>query len=102
MACKRHGFAKCLPTIPTDDGKQATFCKGCSQLYIDDILVGSWVDPGEDLLKAHDREVRKDLELLKGYECVVGKWKLFVKEVEFCGHILGGGFASPPPASSEP
>ena len=70
--------------------------------YIDDILVGTWVDPGEDLLAAHDRDIRKVLELLKRDEFIVGKWKLFVKEVEFCGHILGGGSASPPPANSGP
>ena len=28
---------------------------------------------------------------------MVGKWKLFVKEVEFCGHILGGGARRPAP-----
>ena len=33
--------------------------------YIDDILVGTWVEPEEDLLEAHDGDVRKDLELLK-------------------------------------
>ena len=70
--------------------------------YIDDILVGTWVDPGEDLLAAHDRDIRKVLELLKMDEFIVGKWKLFVKEVEFCGHILGGGSASPPPANTGP
>ena len=69
--------------------------------YIDDILVGTWVDPGEDLLEAHDRDVRKVLELLIRDEFIVGKWKLFVKEVEFCGHILGG-FANPPLENSEP
>ena len=70
--------------------------------YIDDILVGTWVEPGEDLLAAHDRDVRKVLDLLKAEEFIVGKWKLFVKEVEFCGHILGGGYENPPPANSGP
>ena len=55
--------------------------------YIDDILIGTWVDPGEDLLKAHNRDVRKVLELLKRDEFIVGKWKLFVREVEFFAHI---------------
>ena len=70
--------------------------------YIDDILMGTWVDPGDILLEAHNRDVRKVLELLKKDEFIVGKWKLFVKEVEFCGHILGGGFANPPLENSEP
>ena len=64
--------------------------------YIDDILVGTWVDPGEDLLADHDRDVRKVLELLKVEEFIVGKWKLVVKEVEICGHILGEGYENPP------
>ena len=58
--------------------------------YIDDILVGTWVDPGEDLLTAHNRDVRKVLELLKRDEFIVGKWKLFVKEEEFCGYNYSG------------
>ena len=76
--------------------------KDVASPHIDDILIGTWVEPGKDLLAAHDRDVRKVLELLKREEFIVGKWKLFVKEVEFCGHILGGGFANPPPASSGP
>ncbi len=65
--------------------------KDVASTYIDDILVGTWVEPGRDLLAAHDRDVRKVFELLKRDEFIVGKWKLFVKEVECCGHILGGG-----------
>ena len=65
--------------------------------YIDDIIIGTWVGPEEDLLEAHDKDVRRVLELLKGDQFVVGKWKLFVKEVEFCGHILGGGARRPAP-----
>ena len=64
--------------------------------YIDDILVGTWVEPGEDLLEAQDREVRNFLELLKRDEFIVCKWKLFVKEVEFCGHILEGSSQTRP------
>ena len=37
------------------------------------------------------------LKLLKEDQFVVGKWKLFVKEVEFCEHILGGGARKPAP-----
>ena len=40
---------------------------------IDNILVGTWVDPGEDLLAAHDRDVRKVLEMLRRDEFIVGK-----------------------------
>ena len=78
-----------------DDRLQSV--KDVASPYIDDILVGTWVDPGEDLLTAHDRDVRRVLELLRRDEFIVGKWKLFVKEVEFCGHILGGGVRKPAP-----
>ena len=33
--------------------------------YIDDILVGTWVEEGEDLLEAHDKDLRKVLKLLE-------------------------------------
>ena len=33
--------------------------------YIDDIIVGTWVGPGGDLLTTHDSDVRRVLELLK-------------------------------------
>ena len=65
--------------------------------YIDDIILGKCVDSGEDLLAANDREVRRALQLLKGDQFIVGKWKLFAKEVEFCGHILGGEVRRPAP-----
>ena len=68
--------------------------------YIDDILVGTWVEPGEDLLAALDRDFRKVLELLKAEEFIVGKWKLFVKEVDFYGGIWG--YVNPPPENSWP
>ena len=71
--------------------------KDVASPYIDDILIGTWVEPEKDLLAAHDRDVRKVLELLKREEFIVGKWKLFVKEVEFCGHILGEGVRKPAP-----
>ena len=67
--------------------------------YIDDIIVGTWVGPGEDLLKAHDSDVRRVLELLKKDQFVADqkKCRFFVPEVEFCGHILGRGERRPAP-----
>ena len=67
--------------------------------YIDDIIVGTLVDEGEDLYKAHDRDLRRVLELLLKNSLVVdvSKCKLFVPEVEFCGHILGGGMSEARP-----
>ena len=70
--------------------------KDVASPYINDILIGMWVEPGKDLLAAHNRDVRKVLELLKRGEFIVGKWKLFLKEVKFCGHIFGGGSQTRP------
>lgn len=66
--------------------------------YIDDILVGTRVEPGEDPIIQHEKDLRQVLELLKAEKLVCGtKCKLFVREVEFCGHILGNGTRRPAP-----
>ena len=61
--------------------------------YIDDIIIGTRVNPGENLLKAHDRDIRRVLQLLKKENLIadISKCKFFVPEVEFCSHILGKG-----------
>ena len=47
--------------------------------YIDDILVGTTVGEGEDLLAAHDRDVRRAMETLKKEQFVVDdKAKFFL------------------------
>ena len=67
--------------------------------YIDDVLVGTWVEDGEDLMAAHDRDLRRVLDVLKAEQLIVdiSKCKLFVPEVEFCGHIFGKGARRPAP-----
>ena len=67
--------------------------------YIDDILVGTKVEPGEDLLAAHDRDLRRVFEVLKKEKLIadIKKVDLFVSEVTFCGHVLGGGTRRPAP-----
>ena len=67
--------------------------------YIDDILIGTQEVEGEDIYVTHDRDVRQVLELLGHWElvCDIKKCKFFVKEVEFCGHVLGGGIRKPAP-----
>ena len=61
--------------------------------YIDDIIVGSKVEEGEDLYAQHDKDFRRVFEVLRENKLVVdiSKCRLFVPEVEFCGHMLGGG-----------
>ena len=67
--------------------------------YIDDILVGTSVDPGEDLLDAHARDLHRVLDILQIQRLVVDPQKahLFVEEVDFCGQILGHGTRRPSP-----
>ena len=67
--------------------------------YIDDVLVGTFVNEGEDALEAHLRDLRRVLDLLKEESLIadIHKCKLFVREVEFCGHILGKGVRRPAP-----
>ena len=67
--------------------------------YIDDIIIGTRVGPGEDLFAAHDRDLRRVLSLLAEEKLVadIGKCRFFVPEVEFCGHILRNGTRSPAP-----
>ena len=67
--------------------------------YIDDILVGTIAAPGEDLVEAHARDLRRVLDILQAQSLVVDpkKAKLFVEEVEFCGQILGHGTRYPAP-----
>ena len=67
--------------------------------YIDDILVGTTVGEGEDVLAAHEKDLCRVLDALAEEKLVVDpkKAKLFVKEVEFCGQILGHGARWPAP-----
>ena len=75
--------------------------------YVDDILVGTdWgkeeeeqEDDLEGLLKKHERDLRQVLEECKNHKLQMSKKKcqFFVREVEFCGHLLSGGKRRPAP-----
>ena len=67
--------------------------------YVDDIIVGSTGDTEEELMLNHERDLRALLEILKREELIVDprKANLFMREVEFCGHILREGRRSPAP-----
>ena len=67
--------------------------------YIDDIILSSKLEEGEYLYVQHDKDLRRVLEVLRENKLVVdiSKCRLFVPEVEFCGHILGGGVRRPAP-----
>ena len=67
--------------------------------FIDDIIIGTWVPQGEDLLARHREDVHRVLKVLEADQFVAdpAKCKFFVREVEFCGHILGRGTRKPSP-----
>ena len=68
--------------------------------YVDDIIVGTaWKGSWEATVEAHDQDLRRVLDKLAQHEMVVDEkeCKFFVKEVEFCGHILGNGQRRPAP-----
>ena len=76
-------------------------CKDVCDVYMDDLIVGSRMVEGEDLLDTHDRDVRKVLNTLKKCALIadINKCKFFLPEVEFCSHILGGGVRRPGPGT---
>ena len=67
--------------------------------YIDDIIIGSDGETEEELIENHERDVRQVLERMREKGLVVSTKKLqaFMREVEFCGHILKQGKRSPAP-----
>ena len=67
--------------------------------YMDDIIVGTRVEEGEDLFAQHDKDLRRVLNLLQDEKLIadIDKCKFFVPEVVFCGHILRNGTRSPAP-----
>ena len=71
----------------------------CADPYIDDVIVGSQGTTREEALKNHERDLRQVLDRLKEHKLLVGplKTKLFMREVEFCGHVLSEGRKQPAP-----
>ncbi len=67
--------------------------------FIDEILVGTRAEEGEDLYEKHYLQVYKVMEILEKDQFVgdVRKAHFFIPEVKFCGHILEGGTRRPEP-----
>ena len=63
-----------------------------AEAYIDDIIVGTRVEPDEDPVTKHFDHLCRVLHVLEENKLVCNrkKCKRFVAEIEFCGHILGG------------
>jgi len=74
--------------------------KDVASAYVDDIIIGTGARETEgETIQAHEEDVRRVLEALRTNKLVADKRKCkwFVKEVEFCGHILGKGTRRPAP-----
>ena len=67
--------------------------------YIDDVIIGSTGDTEEELVANHEKNVRAVLDRLEKHRMYASPKKahLFVREVEFCGHVLREGRRSPAP-----
>ena len=67
-----------------------------AQGYVDDILIGTnrshLGDSVEDLVRQHSKDIRRVLLQLGRFDLIASlkMAQFFVKEVEFCGHLLSG------------
>jgi len=67
--------------------------------FIDDIVVGTKVEPHEDPIEKHYQDIRRVLDILAREKLVVdwNKCHFFCDEVEFCGSVFGNGVRRPSP-----
>ena len=75
--------------------------RDCADPFVDDIIIGSGTEDmteGE-LIEAHEKDLRRVLSELDKHNmvCKPTKASLFVKEVEFAGHVVGHGQRRPMP-----
>ena len=75
--------------------------RDCTDPFVDDIIIGSGTeDMSEDeMINAHDKELRRVLDVVDRHQmvCKPTKASLFVKEVEFAKHVVGHGQCRPMP-----
>ena len=75
--------------------------RDCADPFVDDIIIGSGrEDMTEDeLIEAHEKDLRRVLSKLDKHNMVCNPTKasLFVREVEFAGHVVGHGQRRPMP-----
>ena len=75
--------------------------RDCADPLVDDIIIRpSTEEMSEDeLIKAHEKDLRRVLDVLDRHQmvCKPTKASLFVKEVEFAGHLVGHGQRRPMP-----
>ena len=71
----------------------------CADPYVDDVIIGSTGNTEEELMENHEKDLRRVLDTLEQNKFVVDPRKahLFMREVEFCGHVLREGKRAPSP-----
>ena len=73
----------------------------CADPFLDDIIIGSGTEDmtEDELIEAHEKDLRRVLSELdkQNMVCKRTKASLFVKEVEFAGHVAGHGQRRPMP-----
>ena len=75
--------------------------RDCADPFVDDIIIGSGTEDmtEEELIEAHEKDLCRVLSELDKHNmvCKPTKALLFVKEVEFAGHLVGHGQRRPMP-----
>ena len=75
--------------------------RDCVDPFVDDIIIGSGTEDmtEDELIEAHEKDLRRVLSELDKHNmvCKPTKASLFVKEVEFAGHVVGHGQRRPMP-----
>ena len=73
----------------------------CADPFVDDIIIGSGTEKmtEDEPIEAHEKDLRRVLSELDKHNmvCKPTKASLFVKEVEFAGHVFGHGQRRPMP-----
>ena len=73
----------------------------CADPFVDDIIIGAGTEnmTEDELIDAHEKDLRRVLSELDKHNmvCKPTKASLFVKEVEFAGHVVGHGQRRPMP-----
>ena len=75
--------------------------RDCADPFVDDIIIGSGTEnmTEDELIDAHEKDLRRVLSELDKHSmvCKPTNASLFVKEVEFAGHVVGHGQRRPMP-----
>ena len=75
--------------------------RDCADPFVEDIIIGSGTEDmtEDELIKAHEKDLRRVLSELDKHNmvCKPTKASLFVRELEFAGHVVGHGQRRPMP-----